>query len=201
MSLVFQGFRSACDLGILQHQPWMSGSGSGLAAIASVALQWKSFIVSLSSLLCIPCSSLCSWQELRYIEYFAGEGNVFAAVRKLYPAVAVDLSYLQDPAYARNNPMDINSPSGFACLVYHNRMPLSEPACFLSFLPALLIYKDCHLAGLAGPTKFVLFAAGNSLQQFCPNQCRNVQEINCIPKRQHFPALYTSSELHGKSAP
>ena len=51
-------------------------------------------------------------QDLSFIEFFAGEGNVFRVVRKHgYPAAAVDIEYMENPP--PNNPMDINSPAGF----------------------------------------------------------------------------------------
>ena len=51
------------------------------------------------------------------MELFAGEANVFKMVRKIYPAVAADLAYLDDPAYDHNNPLDLCSPAGLAKLV------------------------------------------------------------------------------------
>ena len=54
-------------------------------------------------------------QDLAYIEFFAGVGNVFKCVRSHnIPAVALDMEYLKNPP--GNNPMDMNSASGYACL-------------------------------------------------------------------------------------
>ena len=54
-------------------------------------------------------------QDLSYIELLAGAGNVFKCVKKhKIPAAALDIEYLEDPPC--NNPMDINSPAGLACL-------------------------------------------------------------------------------------
>ena len=50
-------------------------------------------------------------KELRYIELFAGQGNVFSCVRKVVPAAAIDITYLDNPP--PNNPYDINSEAGF----------------------------------------------------------------------------------------
>lgn len=45
------------------------------------------------------------------MEYFAGEAQVFKAVRAdHHPSVAVDIRFMEGP----HNPMDINSDSGFA---------------------------------------------------------------------------------------
>lgn len=50
-------------------------------------------------------------QDLRYLEFFAGKGEVFTAVKAEHTAVAVDLEYLSGVGHA----MDINSDSGLAC--------------------------------------------------------------------------------------
>lgn len=50
------------------------------------------------------------------MEFFAGEANVWAAVRAdHHPAVPVDITYMDFGGRKGNNPMDINSDSGFAC--------------------------------------------------------------------------------------
>ena len=57
--------------------------------------------------------ALKTWlrQELSYVEYFAGEAQVFKAVRADHnPSVAVDIRFMEGP----HNPMDILSDSGFA---------------------------------------------------------------------------------------
>ena len=54
-------------------------------------------------------------QDLSYLEFFAGEGNVFRCVRQHgIPAVAVDLTYYD--AELDKNPFNINSASGLANL-------------------------------------------------------------------------------------
>ena len=53
------------------------------------------------------------FQDLAYIEFFAGVGNVFKCVRQHgYPAASVDIEYMESPP--ANNPMDINSAAGFS---------------------------------------------------------------------------------------
>lgn len=52
-------------------------------------------------------------KDLTYIEFFAGQGEVFRAIRAdHHPAVAVDITYMQGTGHA----MDINSDSGLAFL-------------------------------------------------------------------------------------
>ena len=56
-------------------------------------------------------------QDLAYMEFFAGAGNVFKCARQHgVPGIAVDIEYLADPP--ANNPLDMNSLSGFAFLGY-----------------------------------------------------------------------------------
>ncbi len=50
-------------------------------------------------------------QELSYVEFFAGQGEVFRAVRAdAHPSCAVDIRWMDGP----KNPMDILSDAGFA---------------------------------------------------------------------------------------
>lgn len=58
-------------------------------------------------------------QELRYCEFFAGEGNVFREVRgNAYASMAVDITYLQGMMpEGRTNPFDFMTPAGMASLV------------------------------------------------------------------------------------
>jgi hypothetical protein len=52
-------------------------------------------------------------QELRYVEFFAGKGEVFSAVRAGgTPAMAVDIEYMT----GRDHAFDINSVSGLPFL-------------------------------------------------------------------------------------
>ncbi|CAK9074833.1 unnamed protein product, partial [Durusdinium trenchii] len=52
--------------------------------------------------------------DLRYLEFFAGKGEVFTAVKAEHTAVAVDLEYLSGVGHA----MDINSDSGLALAIW-----------------------------------------------------------------------------------
>ncbi|CAL1155198.1 unnamed protein product [Cladocopium goreaui] len=70
-----------------------------------------------------PCKSLScptqvldGLQDLTYLEFFAGEGEVFRCIRgDHHPSCAVDLEYME----GRGHAMDVNSPSGLAtCLLY-----------------------------------------------------------------------------------
>ncbi|CAE7265219.1 unnamed protein product [Symbiodinium natans] len=56
----------------------------------------------------------CFNQELSYAEFFAGEGNVFRAVKKIYAAAAVDIEYAKGAEWGPNNPMDLNGAAGLA---------------------------------------------------------------------------------------
>ena len=62
---------------------------------------------------------LLSWtacQELNYVEYFAGQANVWRAVSQEYPAARVDMDY-SDPTYREKmNPMNFLSSPGYAIL-------------------------------------------------------------------------------------
>lgn len=80
-------------------------------------------------------------QDLAYIEFFAGVGNVYKAVREQYSAVAVDITYLKDPP--PNNPMDMNSPSGFAPLCGN------EARLFAILLSACCLHATCVRVALA----------------------------------------------------
>ena len=51
---------------------------------------------------------MCCMEELHYLEFFAGRGEVFTAVRADHAAAAVDLEYMDGKGHA----MDINSQSG-----------------------------------------------------------------------------------------
>ena len=58
-------------------------------------------------------------QDLTYVEFFAGEGNVWAAVRADHNmGVPVDIEYWAHDHNGKfsSNPMDINSDSGLAFL-------------------------------------------------------------------------------------
>ena len=68
-------------------------------------------------------------QELQYIEFFAGQANVWRAVSSRYKAARVDLSYepYEEPKYKAvkrgkmlQNPMDILSDAGFAMLSFQH---------------------------------------------------------------------------------
>ena len=55
-------------------------------------------------------------QDLTYLEFFAGEGEVFRCIRgDHHPSCAVDLEYME----GRGHAMDVNSPSGLAFLPLH----------------------------------------------------------------------------------
>ena len=70
-----------------------------------------------------PCKSLScptqvldGLQDLTYLEFFAGEGEVFRCIRgDHHPSCAVDLEYME----GRGHAMDVNSPSGLAFLSLH----------------------------------------------------------------------------------
>ena len=65
-----------------------------------------------------PCKSLScptqvldGLQDLTYLEFFAGEGEVFRCIRgDHHPSCAVDLEYME----GRGHAMDVSSPSGLA---------------------------------------------------------------------------------------
>ena len=58
-----------------------------------------------------------STQELQYVEFFAGEANVFAKVKQNYPGTAVDFEYLKGKTGpGRSNAFDILGDSGMAFL-------------------------------------------------------------------------------------
>lgn len=50
------------------------------------------------------------------MEFFAGEANVFAEVKKLYSATAVDIEYMKKVGQPHNNGFDILSKAGLALL-------------------------------------------------------------------------------------
>jgi len=54
-------------------------------------------------------------QELAFIEFFAGNGNVWKAVRAdSYATVGIDITYVEN-VEGGDNPFDILSNSGFGC--------------------------------------------------------------------------------------
>ena len=55
-------------------------------------------------------------QELAFVEFFAGRGEVWKAIRaSSINAVKVDITYFTPPdGYDGSNPMDINDVAGFA---------------------------------------------------------------------------------------
>lgn len=54
-------------------------------------------------------------QELTFIEFFAGEGEVWRTIRADAPSsIGVDITYV-DPD-GKQNPMDANTPAGLAFL-------------------------------------------------------------------------------------
>lgn len=55
-------------------------------------------------------------QELQYIEYFSGKGNVFTEMKSLYTSTAVDIEYLSELGGTKTNAFDINSASGLGFL-------------------------------------------------------------------------------------
>lgn len=55
-------------------------------------------------------------QELQYLEFFSGEANVFARVKKAFPATALDIEYLQNTWGTSTNAFDLLTPSGMALL-------------------------------------------------------------------------------------
>ena len=56
-------------------------------------------------------------QDLTYVEFFAGEANVWSAVRADHnPGVPVDITYMDGP----KNAMDINSDAGLAFLALNS---------------------------------------------------------------------------------
>lgn len=53
------------------------------------------------------------------MEFFAGEANVFAKVKSIYPGTAVDFEYLKErKGPGRSNAFDILGESGMAFLDY-----------------------------------------------------------------------------------
>lgn len=55
-------------------------------------------------------------QDLSFIEFFAGQANVFAEVKKLYGSTALDIEYLSAIGGPRSNAFDILTASGLALL-------------------------------------------------------------------------------------
>ncbi len=51
------------------------------------------------------------------MEFFAGEANCFAEVKKLYGATAVDIEYLKYIGGPKSNAFDILTQAGLALLV------------------------------------------------------------------------------------
>ena len=89
-------------------------------------------------------------QDLTYVEFFAGVGNVWAAVRADHNmGVPVDIEYWANDPDSRfsSNPMDINSDSGLAllCLCY-----LERPFSWMS-------NKPCGRMRLGDPKKKILY--------------------------------------------
>lgn len=57
-------------------------------------------------------------KELTFVEFFAGDGNVWAAIRAdNHPSVPIDISYMDSCGNRGNNQMDINSDAGLALAV------------------------------------------------------------------------------------
>ena len=52
------------------------------------------------------------------MEFFAGEANVFAEVKKLYRSTAVDIEYMEKVGGPHNNAFDILSQAGLALLEF-----------------------------------------------------------------------------------
>lgn len=58
---------------------------------------------------------LCFLQDLTFLEFFAGQGEVWRALRAdSIQSVGIDITYLQKIP-GEQNPMDILSDAGFAC--------------------------------------------------------------------------------------
>ena len=55
-------------------------------------------------------------KALSYVEFFAGEANVFSQVKKMYGATAIDIEYYKSPVGPHSNPFDILTASGLASL-------------------------------------------------------------------------------------
>lgn len=51
------------------------------------------------------------------MEFFAGEANCFAAVKRLYGGTAVDIEYLRNIEGPNSNAFDILTKAGLALLV------------------------------------------------------------------------------------
>ena len=57
------------------------------------------------------CKMALPFQDLTYVEFFAGEANVWAAIRADHePSVPVDFTYMKSP----RNAMDICTDAGLA---------------------------------------------------------------------------------------
>ena len=112
-------------------------------------------------------------QDLAYIEFFAGVGNVYNAVRQKYTAVAMDITYMKDPP--RNNPMDINSAAGFALLCSNIAM-LVCVYIYCSVLSCSCILEACYLAGASRKRKWFLLPFGCGLRVLDNDQHGHFQE-------------------------
>ena len=63
-----------------------------------------------------PLTPMLALQEPRYLEFFAGVGNVFAETRSAgVPGVALDIEYGEAFGFdSKSNPFNFMTPSGFA---------------------------------------------------------------------------------------
>ena len=88
-------------------------------------------------------------QELRFVEMFAGVGNVWRAVSQSYPAARVDLTYYQpDSSDFKQNPMDFLSSAGFASLSPNMETDLGLPKvgfCHLVFFCCLNMFEQMYI--------------------------------------------------------
>ena len=76
---------------------------------------------------CIYICVFSRWQELQYVELFAGVANVWRCVSHSYAAARVDIDYnKQDKYCSKQNPMDILTSAGWSKLSYNHNRPAAN---------------------------------------------------------------------------
>ena len=79
-------------------------------------------------------------QDLTYLEFFAGEANVFKCIRAdHHPACAVDIRYMPNMP---NSPMDINTSAGF--LLFGMVSWFQHDGMVFKYIYLTCLYKSIH---------------------------------------------------------
>ena len=131
------------------------------------------------------------WQELQYVEFFAGEAEVFTAVHAgRRPSVAVDISYLQSAFGNSANAFDINSRAGLMQLGYRH----SAPQCVMTFFRIKYKIKDLRLAFAELPSWRAFSAFWDSLLFVGARQLWHLPEITSLSTRQCLFGLHPGGQ-------